>query len=274
MKQYYQRNNFILTNSHRQYEIDKRGVIVVDAMNLTKENAVGSILFIIKDDGRDIKYENACRMWKMDVVIEHAFCKGLKKAIEEDYDMVVVDDYLGDKSGYTLSMEILNKKKVVLYMLGNDQDDISVIGAFRAGITDYIRADVSAIQLAARCNTIIMRSQNEREKRLYRREDDKIMIGDFILDTWNGYAQMQGHRVSLLKMEVEVLQVLMEHANHVLTKQEIYEKAWNTSYIMGENSVPVHVSKIRKKLETINAEKCIETKWGTGYRFRVDEKIQ
>lgn len=247
---------------------------MVDAMNITKETAVGSILFIIKDDGRDIKYENACRMWKMDAVIEHASYKGLKKAIEEDYDMVVVDDYLGDKSGYTLSMEILNKKKVVLYMLGNDQDDISVIGAFRAGITDYIRADVSAIQLAARCNTIIMRSQNEREKRLYSREDDKIMIGDFILDTWNGYAQMQGHRVSLLKMEVEVLQVLMEHADHVLTKQEIYEKAWNTSYIMGENSVPVHVSRIRKKLETINAQKYIETKWGIGYRFRVEEKMQ
>ena len=243
---------------------------MVDVMNMSNETAVGSILFIIKDDGRDIKYENACRMWKMDAVIEHASHKGLKKAIEEDYDMIVVDDYLGDKSGYTLSMEILDKKKVVLYMLGNDQDDISVIGAFRAGITDYIRSDVSAIQLAARCNTTIMRSQTERQKKLYNREEDKIIIGDFILDTWNCYVEVNERRVSLLKMEVEVLQVLMEHAGHVLTKQEIYEKAWNTSYIMGENSVPVHVSKIRKKLESIGAEKCIETKWGVGYRFRVE----
>lgn len=242
-------------------------------MNMSKETAVGSILFIIKDDGRDIKYENACRMWKMDAVIEHASHKGLKKAIEEDYDMIVVDDYLGDKSGYTLSLEILNKKKAVLYMLGNDQDDISVIGAFRAGITDYIRADVSAIQLAARCNTTIMRSLSEREKKLYSREDDKIMIGDFILDIWNCYVEVKGRRVSLLKMEAEVLQVLMEHANHVLTKQEIYEKAWNTSYIMGENSVPVHVSKIRKKLETIGAGKCIETKWGIGYQFKVEKGV-
>ena len=155
-------------------------------------------------------------------------------------------------------------------MLGNDQDDISVIGAFRAGITDYIRSDVSAIQLAARCNTTIMRSQTEREKKLYSREEDKIIIGDFILDTWNCHVEVNECRVSLLKMEVEVLQVLMEHAGQVLTKQEIYEKAWNTSYIMGENSVPVHVSKIRKKLESIGAEKCIETKWGVGYRFRVE----
>lgn len=242
-------------------------------MNMSNETAVGSILFIIKDDGRDIKYENACRMWKMDAVIEHASHKGLRKAIEEDYDMIVVDDYLGDKSGYTLSLEILNKKDTILYMLGNDQDDISVIGAFRAGITDYIRADVSAIQLAARCNTTIRRSQNEREKKLYSREDDKIIIDDFVLDTWNCYVEVRGRRVSLLKMEAEVLQVLMEHANHVLTKQEIYEKAWNTSYIMGENCVPVHVSKIRKKLESIDAEKCIETKWGIGYRFKVEKGV-
>ena len=115
----------------------KRGVVVVDIMNDSNQAVLGSILFIIKDDGRDIKYENACRMWRMNVVIEHASQEGLKKAVEEDYDMVVVDDYLGDKSGYTLSMEILNQKKVTLYMLGNDRDDISVIGAFRAGLHTF-----------------------------------------------------------------------------------------------------------------------------------------
>lgn len=245
-----------------------------DVINVSEETAVGSILFIIKDDGRDIKYENACKMWKMDAVIEHASQKGLKKAIEEDYDMIVVDDYLGDKSGYSLSMEILNKKNAVLYMLGNDQDDISVIGAFHAGITDYIRSDVSAIQLAARCSSTIRRSHNEREKQLYNREADKIIMDDFILDTWNCYVEVNGRRVSLLKMEAEVLQVLMEHADSCLSKQEIYEEAWNASYIAGENCVAMHVSRIRKKLESIDAGNYIETKWGVGYRFRVKEALK
>lgn len=256
---------------------NKRGVIVVDVMDVSKEAAIGSILFIIKDDGRDLKYENACRMWKMDAVIEHASQKGLKKALEENYDMIVVDDYLGDKSGYTLSMEILNKKDVLLYLLGNDKDDISVIGAFRAGITDYIRSDVSAIQLAARCNTTIMRNQGERERNtLYSKEDGRITIEDFILDTWNCYVEVQGQRVGLLRMEAEVLQVLMEHPDRILTKQEIYEEAWDADYISGENCVATHVHKIRKKLEAIDAGDYIETKWGIGYRFRVkkEEKIK
>lgn len=248
---------------------------MVDVMNVSDESAIGSILFIIKDDGRDLKYENACRIWKMDAVIEHASQKGLRKAIEEDYDMIVVDDYLGDKSGYTLSMEILNKKDVILYLLGNDQDDISVIGAFRAGITDYIRSDVSAIQLAARCNTTIMRSQGERERTaLHNKADGRIIIEDFMLDIWNCYVEVGGQRVALLKMEAEVLQVLMEHADHILTKQEIYEKAWDADYISGENCVATHVHKIRKKLEAIDAGDYIETKWGIGYRFRVKEKMK
>lgn len=249
---------------------NKRGVIVIDVLNESMNAGNGSILFIIKDDGRDLKYENACRMWKMDAVIEHASHKGLKKAIEEDYDMIVVDDYLGDKSGYTLSVEILGKKNVLLYLLGNDMDDISVIGAFRAGITDYIRSDVSAIQLAARCNTTIMRShalygRNRRRSK----NEDKIVIEDLILDIRNCYVEIDGKKEILHKMELEVLQVLMENPERVLTKQEIYEKAWKAHYIPGENSVATHMHKIRKKLERIGAEDYIETKWGIGYRFRL-----
>lgn len=246
---------------------------MVDVMNGLNDTVNGSILFIIKDDGRDLKYENACRMWKMDAVIEHASHKGFKKAIEEDYDMIVVDDYLGDKSGYTLSVEILNRKNVLLYLLGNDKDYISVIGAFRAGITDYIRSDVSAIQLAARCNTTIMRSQGVYgEKRKRSNEEDKIVIEDFVLDIWNCCVEVNGEKVMLNKMELEVLQVLMENPERVLTKQEIYEKAWKAHYISGENSVATHMHKIRKKLGQIGAEKHIETKWGIGYRFRVKGK--
>lgn len=242
---------------------------MVDVMNVSNNTAIGSILFIIKDDGRDLKYENACRMWKMDAVIEHASHKGLKKAIEEDYDMIVVDDYLGDKSGYTLSIEILDKKNVLLYLLGNDKDDISVIGAFRAGTTDYIRSDMSAIQLAARCNTTIMRSQTMYGKnRRCSKDEDKIVIEDFILDIWNCCVEVNGEKVLLHKMEMEVLQVLMENPERILTKQEIYEKAWKAHYIAGENSVATHMHKIRKKLERIGAEGHIETKWGIGYRFR------
>ena len=239
-------------------------------MNGLNDAVNGSILFIIKDDGRDLKYENACRIWKMDAVIEHASQKGFKKAIEEDYDMVVVDDYLGDKSGYTLSIEILNRKNVLLYLLGNDKDDISVIGAFRAGITDYIRSDVSAIQLAARCNTTIMRSHamnGGHRKRT--KNEDKIVIEDFVLDLWNCCVEANGQKVMLNKMEMEVLRVLMENPERVFTKQEIYEKAWKAHYVPGENSVATHMHKIRKRLEKIGAEGHIETKWGIGYRFRV-----
>lgn len=240
---------------------------MVDIMNVSDESALGSILFIIKDDGRDIKYENACRMWRMDAVIEHVSQEGLKKAVEEDYDMVVVDDHLGDKSGYTLSMEILNRKNVILYLLGNDKDDISVIGAFRAGVTDYIRSDVSAIQLAARCVSIIMRSQSERVRKPYEKKEGKVILGELTVDAWNCYAEVNGNRISLLKMEAEVLQVLMEHADCVLTKQEIYEKVWKASYIAGENCVAMHVSRIRSKLKKITEKDYIETKWGIGYRF-------
>lgn len=243
---------------------------MVNVMSVADEAVEGSILFIIKDDGRDMKYESACKMWRMEAVIEHTLYAGLKKALEEDFDVVVIDDDFDDTPSYTLCVEILDKKDSVLYVLGNDRDDISVIGALGAGIAEYIRSDVSAIQLAARCKSTIRRSHQEHSKTVFQKKEGKIVIGDMLVDTWNYSVEAKGQKVSLLRMETEILTVLMMHMGHVMTKQAIYEEVWKSTYITGENCVPVHVSKLRKKLETIHAGKCIETKWGIGYRFWIE----
>ena len=68
------------------------------------------VLFIIEEDGRDAGYLKACTMWNMDATIEHVPFQGYRKATQEQYDVVVVDDYMANKSGYTLAMEILDRK--------------------------------------------------------------------------------------------------------------------------------------------------------------------
>lgn len=231
------------------------------------DQTVGKILFIMDDNGRDSKYEEAFKMWKMEITIEHVPYRGLQNALENTYDIVIVDDYLTNKSGYTLAMEILSKKNLVMYMLGRDMDDVSVVGAFRIGITDYISADVSPIQLAARCiseiNRGLFRTQN-----VVHYTDGRISVSDLTLDTRNCVVEIGERRILLLKMESEILQVLMEHPDNILSKKEIYEKAWNAAYIDGENTVATHISKIRKKIEEDeDSPKYIETKWGVGYRF-------
>ena len=110
------------------------------------------VLFIIEEDGRDAGYLKACTMWNMDATIEHVPFQGYRKATQEQYDVVVVDDYMANKSGYTLAMEILDRKDdVTMFMMGKDMDDISVVGAYRMGIADYMPIATPPVQLMAKC---------------------------------------------------------------------------------------------------------------------------
>ena len=71
-----------------------------------------------------------------------------------------------------------------------------------------------------------------------------------------------------MKLESEVLRVLMENAGKEMSKQEIYEQAWKMPYVEGEKSVANHVAKIRKKIEDKEKlPKLILTRWGFGYSF-------
>ena len=115
------------------------------------DSVAARVLFIIDDDGRDADYKAACTMWHIDTVIEHIPYQGYCRAVEDHFDIIIVDDYLARKSGYTLALEIMDRKDAMIFMLGRAMDDVSVVGAFRMGITDYMSVKITPAQLAARC---------------------------------------------------------------------------------------------------------------------------
>ena len=227
------------------------------------------VLFIIEEDGRDAGYLKACTMWNMDATIEHVPFQGYRKATQEQYDVVVVDDYMANKSGYTLAMEILDRKDdVTMFMMGKDMDDISVVGAYRMGIADYMPIATPPVQLMAKC----IASVNHRRKSVkpvQYQEDGRIAVSDVILDTKNSFLEMDGEKIVLMKMEALVLQVLMESADVLVSRKDIYEKAWGLPYVnVRENTVAMHISKLRRKMKDDGEiSRYIETKWGEGYRF-------
>lgn len=233
---------------------------------MVTDASAAKVLFIIDDDGRDSRYQDACAAWDINADIEHVPYQGLCKAVEDDFDLIIVDDYLSQKSGYTLALEIMDRKQTVIFMLGKAMDDVSVVGAFRMGIMDYMSCRISPAQLAARCLFTIRRLHAEREHKI-RYLDGRISVADVVLDTRSGMLEIGDRRIELLKMEAVILQVLMEHADSILSKKEIYEKAWEEAYLEGENSVATHISKLRKKMENAGTPRYIETKWGVGYRF-------
>ncbi len=162
----------------------------------------------------------------------------------------------------------IEKDDVTMFMMGKDMDDISVVGAYRMGIADYMPIATPPVQLMAKC----IASVNYRRKSVkpvQYQEDGRIAVSDVILDTKNSILEMDGEKIVLMKMEALVLQVLMESADVLVSRKDIYEKAWGLPYVnVRENTVAMHISKLRRKMKDDGeSSRYIETKWGEGYRF-------
>lgn len=229
----------------------------------------GNILMIINEDGRDESYYNLFHYNNLYCDIEHQPLVGLQKAIQHHYDIIILEDYLNNSSGYILAKEILNNKFALIFMLGQYADNVSVIGAYRVGIADYILKDAPIIQLCAKCestiNRIALQTKNTSKHKFL------ISVGSITLNTNNGELMVDGiPKEPLVKKEVEVLQFLLLHPDEYLSKKTIYESVWGETYFEKENSVGNYISRIRRKLGDfeLNEPRFIETKRNCGFKLK------
>ncbi len=190
---------------------------------------------------------------------------GLKKALSGLYDVIIVDLMLPNKDGYQITKEIRAKLEIPIIIVSAKSEDIDKIRGFGLGADDYLTKPFSPAELVARIKSHISR---------YERLQGKILGSDTInhkgleINTVSHKVFVDGKEVQLTTKEYELLLFLAVNPNVVFTKEHILEKIWGFSYSGDSATVPVHVQKIRKKIEKDPTNPSyIETIWGTGYRF-------
>jgi DNA-binding response OmpR family regulator len=99
-------------------------------------------------------------------------------------------------------------------------------------------------------------------------EANQLLFKDIILDLNSYDAVICEHKVGLSKREFEILQLLIAFPNKIFSKKNLYESVWGDEFIGDENTINVHISKLRTKLNAISPDKeYIQTVWGIGYRM-------
>lgn len=236
--------------------------------NLQMSNG-GRILVVFSD--RDKWRDYSCYFAEegIDADVVNSAETAMEKVRETDYDIIIVEDHLPDSTGNILVARIFKEKMFMIFMIGKSLSDMEVVHAYKMGITDYLTFDIPAIRLAAKCRSVIDFNRVIKAAKKNVSEDGVIKRSGLTLNTNNGEVRKKnGQKVFLMKLESEVLRVLMENAGKEMSKQEIYEQAWKMPYVEGENSVANHVAKIRKKIEdNEKIPKLILTRWGFGYSF-------
>jgi two-component system alkaline phosphatase synthesis response regulator PhoP len=189
---------------------------------------------------------------------------GLKKALEERYDLLVLDVMLPGKSGFEVCQELRRQgcESAVLMLTARGQVADRVVG-LRAGADDYLAKPFDPAELMARIEALLRRSRKASWGALARFE-----FGDVAVDFEHGMATKAGRPVSLAGKELQLLRYLVEHRGQAVSREKLLQAVWDYASGVTSRTVDVHVAWLRQKLEdNPQAPRWIQTVRGVGYRF-------
>ena len=195
--------------------------------------------------------------------------EGEKKALEQDFDLIVLDLMLPGKDGFEVCKAIREKKNVPILMVSAKKDDIDKIRGLGLGADDYMTKPFSPSELVARVKAHMARY--ERLVNSNAKPDNKIIeIRGLKIDKTARRVWVDGEEKQFTTKEFDLLTFLAENPNHVFTKDELFREIWDMDSIGDIATVTVHIKKIREKVEFDSANpQYIETIWGVGYRFKI-----
>ena len=187
-----------------------------------------------------------------------------------DFDLVILDWMMPEKSGSEVCMEIRTFSDVPVIMLTAKSEDSDKIMGFACGADDYVTKPFNIMELKARIRALLRRSAGNKRKE---QESSRLRCGDFTLDMSQRVALRGGRVVDLTAKEYDLLEILMKNVRHVFSREKLMDQVWGYTYAGDYRTVDVHIRRLREKLEPDPAQpKYIMTKWGVGYYFQDEEQ--
>ena len=205
-----------------------------------------------------------------EVEIENDGKSGLERALNEDFDLFILDLMLPEVDGFEICKQIREKKNTPILMVSAKKDDIDKIRGLGLGADDYVTKPFSPSELVARVKAHLARYERLTGPAATAVPNKVLTIRGLRIDKDAHRVWVHGEEKSLTTKEFELLTFLAENPNHVFTKEELFRQIWNMDSIGDIATVTVHIKKIREKIEADkNNPQYIETIWGVGYRFKM-----
>ena len=203
-----------------------------------------------------------------DVEVANDGLVGYQKAMEEDYNLVILDLMLPGMDGFEICRKLREEKNTPIIMVSAKKDDIDKIRGLGLGADDYMTKPFSPSELVARVKAHL--SRYERLIGSAAEVNKVIEIRGLKIDTTARRVWVNGQEKAFTTKEFDLLTFLASHPNHVYTKDELFSEIWDMESIGDIATVTVHIKKIREKIEMDSSNpQYIETIWGVGYRFKM-----
>jgi DNA-binding response OmpR family regulator len=182
-------------------------------------------------------------------------------------DLVLLDIMMPGMDGFETFQKLKALREVPVIILSARSDEVDKIVGFRMGVDDYQTKPFSPTELALRVKAVLRRVREQKVDSKY-----VLKYGDLTLDYEKRVVWYTNNKIELTPKEFELLWLMASNPNRVFTKAHLLDKIWDSAFYGDDNTVTVHVRKLREKIEADPSKPVfIKTVWGTGYKFEYNE---
>jgi DNA-binding response OmpR family regulator len=198
--------------------------------------------------------------------------KGLKDALSEQYDLIVLDLMLPKLDGLEICKEVRKKDFYTpILMLTSKSEEFDKVLGLEVGADDYLTKPFGIREFIARVKAIFRRIESI-QKEIDNEAD--IAFGDLSIEVSKRKVILNGERIELTPKEFDLLHLLASHPGKTYSREQLLSLLWGYQYNGYEHTVNSHINRLRSKIERdLSNPKYILTSWGVGYRFNEEEEI-
>lgn len=192
--------------------------------------------------------------------------EALAKVAGEAFDLVVLDIMMPGIDGIEVCRRVRKEMHIPIIMLSAKSEDMDKILGLTTGADDYLTKPFNPLELIARVKSQLRRAMYYRQDR---QEDQHILrVGGLGIDTVTRRVTVEDQEVALTPTEFDILYLLASNKGMVFSSEKIFATVWRERYFESNNTVMVHIRKLREKIEK-NPRKpeYIKTVWGVGYKI-------
>lgn len=187
--------------------------------------------------------------------------EAVKKALENDYSLIIMDIMMPKKDGYTACKEINENKKIPFIMLSARSEEYDKLTGFDLGIDDYVTKPFSPKELVARVKAVLKRSNGD---------GNVYKFGGLVIDDKAHDVFVDDKKISLTPKEYDLLKYLVTNNNIALSREQLLINVWGYDFGGEDRTIDTHVKMLRNNLG--NYRDCIVTVRGVGYKFEYKER--
>lgn len=186
--------------------------------------------------------------------------EGLEEALKNEYDLIILDVMLPSMNGFEICRRLKREKQSPIIMLSAKDSVMDKVNGLQIGADDYIAKPFAIEELLARIEVVFRRQDNS--------NNYIIKFKDITINKSSRIVKKDGNEINLTNKEYELLMILLDNKDKVVTREELLEKIWGYGYEPETNVIDVYIRYLRSKLNNENKEQYIQTVRSVGYIMR------